>query len=177
MPAAKVYKIHNALAKTLTGPNGVSKTQAVARASASLAEMRGSMIAVIGAEIEKLHRLALTCEGPLSLEAIESGMMLAGVLYNLAGAAGFDCLQWVSASLSDLLVVMEEGGSRCSDPILVHALAAMLVAPGMPAIGPAREAELLCELKGLVAFHRAALDRLGCSTWPVTDGRDMTGTD
>jgi hypothetical protein len=159
MQVVKIEKIHNSLRKALTGPNRIQKDKAVAQALTNVEEIRGILTQGIGEEISKLHHLALRREEPVSDDTIEEGVALAGVLYNLAGAMGYRCLQSICASLSDLFVVMSDGGSRSNEPILVHARAAMLASPGMPPLSHETEQELLDKLKDVVSFAGSAPDR------------------
>jgi len=164
MQVVKIGKVQNSLRKALTGPNRIPKDKAVAQALTNVEEIRGALTQGIGEEISKLHHLALRREEPVSDDTIEEGVALAGVLYNLAGAMGYHCLQAISASLSDLFVVMSDGGSRSNESILVHARAAMLASPGMPPLSRETEQELLDKLKDVVSFAGSVPDRSGKAT-------------
>lgn len=158
MPVVRIEKVHNLLRKALNGPNRLRKEQAVAQALYNVEEIREVFTRGIVDEVAKLHRLALLKDEHLTDDALEEGADLAGVIYNLAGAMGYDCLQLICASLSDLFVAMSGRGIRCSDPILVHARAALLASPGMPPLPDQVQRELLNNLKNVVGFFQAHPD-------------------
>lgn len=73
---------------------------------------------------------------------------------------------------------MSERGVRCSDPILVHARAALLAAPGMPPLSDAMQRDLLGNLKGVVIFFQTHPDPCGkgdCGSCPAAASNSPLG--
>lgn len=170
MRANTVTAAPNALRKILSGPHGIGRNAAVQRAEHNVGELRQEFTLGLVGEIARIEALAVGGGGHLTEHGLEQCLVVSAVVFNLAGTLGFSCLQAVAANLHDLLVVMSEKGMRCLDPILVHARAARLSAPGMTPISEEQQRRLLEQLKQIVAHFRDTPDpcnKAACVTCPA----------
>lgn len=171
--AAKITKAQNALRPTLYGSRKVGRDAAIAQAESNVAGLREEFTQGLSAEISKIAALAFSPDQKMPDEAVKELAILSTVLFNLAGTLGQGCLQAVAASLYDLLLVMTERGLNCTDPVIVHARAAQLLAPGMPPLPEAQGKQLLAQLKDIIAHFRDKPDPCNskaCPTCPAKAG-------
>jgi len=170
MTGAKVVAVQNPLRRVLYGPRQVSRNAALEQAQHNVDQLRDEFTQGLANEIGKIEALTHTATGKITDEGLKDGIILSAVIFNLAGTLGYSCLQGVAASLYDLLVVMEEKGLRCIDPLVVHARAARISAPGMPTISEAAAGELMKHLKDVIAHFRNQPDpcaKSKCGNCPV----------
>lgn len=168
MGAAKIVRVHNPLSKALHGHNRIDRKSAIEQAERCVKEVRDDLTVGLKNEIDKIDALTTASMRHLPADAPESGIALAAVIFNLAGVLGYPYLQAVAASLHDVLVVMMEKGLLCADPVIVHAQASRLTAPGMPPISEEEARRLLDHLGTIVAHFRDRQNPCGraCSVCP-----------
>jgi hypothetical protein len=154
--AATVTQPHNPLRKALKGAYLIGREVALERAKGNIEARRGDLTASLKLEVAALD--ALIGQGALTQNTLDSGIVLAPVICNLAGALGYDLLRSVASSLHDLLVILNDRGLLCPEPVLVHLHAARLAAPGMPKIPAEAAKHLLAQLHAVVSRSRDAAD-------------------
>lgn len=170
MRAITVTAAPNSLRKILNGPHGIGRNAAVQRAEHNVGELRQEFTFGLMGEITRIEALAAGDGGHLTEDGLAQCLVISAVVFNLAGTLGFSCLQAVAANLYDLLVVMSEEGMRCLDPVLIHARAARLLAPGTTPISEEQQRQLLKQLKQIVAHFRDTPDpcnKAACVTCPA----------
>jgi hypothetical protein len=170
---ANVTKAQNALRPTLYGSRRVKRDMAIAQAESNVATLRDEFTQGLSEEIAKIAALSDQANRHMSDDVAKELAILSTVVFNLAGTLGQNCLQSVAASLYDLLLVMSERELSCTDPIVVHARAAQLLAPGMPPISGSQGQQLLAQLKDIIAHFRDKPDPCNskaCPTCPAAAG-------
>lgn len=170
MRGATVTAAPNSLRKILEGHRKIGRNVAVQRAEHNIGELREEFTLSLTGEVARIEALAAGDAGHLTEDGLENGLVISTVVFNLAGTLGLSCLQAVAANLYDLLVVMSDKGMRCLDPVLVHARAARLSAPGMTPISDEQQRRLLRQLKEIVAHFRDNPDpcnKAACAACPA----------
>ncbi len=154
MPDARLVPIRNTLRKALLGSRKLSREVAVSRAQARVEGMRADLTAGLLAEVGRVEALGRVPGDHLSESAQRDGIAHARVIFNLAGTLGYPVLQTVAANLHDVLAAMLEKGLHCTDPVIVHALAATLAVPGALPLPPDEAEILLGHLHRIVEHFR-----------------------
>lgn len=174
MRGATVTAVPNSLRKSLDGPRKIGRNVAIQQAEHNIGQLRQEFTLGLAGEIAKIEALAAGDGGHLSEDGLGEGLVISTVVFNLAGTLGLSCLQAVAANLYDLLVVMSDTGMRCLDPIMVHARAARLSAPGMAPLPDEMQRQLLGQLKEIVAHFRDNADpcsKTACAACPAKVAR------
>lgn len=165
--AAKITTAQNALRPALYGSRRINRDTAIAQAQNNVASLQEEFTQGLSEEIAKIAALANSATRHLSDDGAKELAVLSTVVFNLAGTLGKSCLQAVAASLYDLLQVMGERGLNCTDPVIVHARAAQLLAPGMRPVSEAQGKQLLAQLKDIIAHFRDKPDPCNSKACPT----------
>ncbi|HEY0282428.1 MAG TPA: hypothetical protein VGC27_07385 [Rhizomicrobium sp.] len=143
----KIVRVKNRLAGILRSPGGISRTEAVTAATASIESLREEYVKLIPLEIAALETIVAEA-GADEIDArdIERLLDRAGRLLTLSGTFGYSLLDAVAKCFCDLAAGMIEKGITCTGPITVHLRAMRLVCPGSPALAEAESRGILDEL-------------------------------
>jgi hypothetical protein len=160
MKAAKkktrIFLPPNALEALLSRPGGKTRDEAIDDALAGIETLRDISIEVIERAIEAIEVAARQGgQDTLNADELEHVAHNADIVISLAGTYGFANLDTAGRSLCDLIRALLKIAPCPAEPVVVHARALNLFAPGKPAMNDEEARTVLAELAKFLAYFDA----------------------
>jgi len=153
---ARIYLPASTLKEQLSRPGGKSRDEAVKAAIAGVETLREKSMDAIDAAIKAVEAVAHEgTNGVLTESKLHDVLRNADEIVELAGTFRLENLDAAGRSLCDLVGLLLKTSPYPAEPIVVHARALRLFAPGRPSLSAAQTEVILAELARFRAFFEA----------------------
>jgi len=153
---ARIYLPASTLKEQLSRPGGKSRDEAVKAAIAGVETLREQSMDAIDSAIKAVEAVAQEgTNGMLTESKLQDVLRNADEIVELAGTFQLQNLDAAGRSLCDLVGLLLKTSPYPAEPIVVHARALRLFAPGRPSLSAAQIEVILGELARFRAFFEA----------------------
>jgi hypothetical protein len=153
---ARVYLPSSNLREQLSRAGGKTRDEAVKAAIAGVETLREKSMDAIDIAITAVEAVAQDgMNGTLTESKLKNVLRSADEIVELAGTFGLDNLDAAGRSLCDLVGLLLKTSPYPAEPIVVHARALRLFAPGRPTLSVEHVEVVLAELARFRAFFEA----------------------
>jgi hypothetical protein len=153
---ARIYLPASTLKEQLSRPGGKSRDEAVKAAMAGVEALREKSMDAIDSAIQAVEAVAQEgSNGVLTEAKLHDVLRNADEIVELAGTFHLENLDAAGRSLCDLVGLLLKTSPYPAEPIVVHARALRLFAPGRPSLSAAQTEVILGELSRFRAFFEA----------------------
>jgi len=153
---ARIFLPPSTLKEQLSRPGGKSRDEAVKAAIAGVETLREKSMDAIDSAIQAVEAVAQEgSNGMLTESKLKDVLRAADEIVELAGTFELQNLDAAGRSLCDLIGLLLKTSPYPSEPIVVHARALRLFAPGRPSLSAAQNEVILGELARFRAFFEA----------------------
>jgi hypothetical protein len=153
---ARVYLPASNLKEQLSRPGGKSRDEAVSAALAGVEALRENSMSAIDTAIKAVEAVAQEgTNGTLTESKLKEVLRNADEIVELAGTFQLDNLDAAGRSLCDLVGLLLKTSPIPAEPIVVHARALRLFAPGRASLSAPHAEVILGELARFRAFFEA----------------------
>jgi len=147
----------NALKALLSRPGGKTRDEAIAAALAGIESLRSISMEAVERAVDAIEvAVRRGADEKLNADELEQVARDADLIITLAGTYGFANLDAAGRSLCDLVRSLLKIAPCPAEPVVVHARALKLFAPGKPPIG-SEEAQMVLQELGKIRTYFEAM--------------------
>lgn len=150
----KTYFPQSRLSELAARSGGIARDEAVAGALESVELMRGESDEEIGRSMATIEAIVAASNGKsLHADDMRKILQCADQIVTLAGTFGYTALDKAMRSMCDITDGLLQARLSDAAPIVVHAQAMRLMAPGCTALSPGETAKMLDELAKILRHY------------------------